>query len=366
MNDRRLEALEPFDDVSVPPEDAAVTAARRKRVIERTASVIRTEAAAREGRGRRARIFSIVAAAAGVMLVGSGGVAWRASHPSSTDVAPAQSVARLASATGAVVVTRDGRGTAAAAEKTDLALEPADEVTTAPGARARMVLASGATVEIVEGSRVRVVPSVPKNERVGLAVGEIAVHVPKLAANEAFRVETPNSIVTVHGTTFRVSVRDGASHVIVTEGVVSVTHDGREDVLRAGDQWPSAIAPAPASAAPAPPSVAGPDVQSPTAKAPPRTHAPKIDPSTLAEQNALLQGALDARRRGNDGQALEELGRFLTRYPNSPLAQEARVEKFRALERMGRHAKAVADARRYLADYPNGFAVEEARALVLR
>lgn len=359
MNDRRLEVLKGFDDVSVPPEDAALAEARRKRIIERTASVIRTEGAAREGRGRRARMFSIAAAAAAVVLASVGGVAWRANHPGSTAALPASSVARLASATGAVVVTRDGRGTATS-EKTDVPLEPADEVTTAPGARARMVLASGATVEIVEGSRVRVVPSVSKNERVGLSVGEIAVHVPKLAANEAFRVETPNSIVTVHGTAFRVSVRDGASHVSVTEGVVSVTHDGREDVLRAGDEWPAPIP------APTPTSSVTPDVQPVAPKAPPRTHAPKVDPSTLAEQNRLLQGALDARRRGDDAQALAQLGQLLARYPTSPLAQEARVERFRALERMGRHAKAVADARRYLADYPKGFAVDEARALVLR
>jgi hypothetical protein len=56
----------------------------------------------------------------------------------------------------------------------------------------------------------------------------------------------------------------------------------------------------------------------------------------------------------------------VTRYPASPLAQEAHVERFRALERMGRHSAAVSAARLYLVAYPNGFARDEAKAIVLR
>jgi outer membrane protein assembly factor BamD (BamD/ComL family) len=92
----------------------------------------------------------------------------------------------------------------------------------------------------------------------------------------------------------------------------------------------------------------------------------KRELSTLAEQNKLLQQALDARRRGDETHAIESLDTLLTRYPSSPLTQEARVEKFRALEARSNHSRAVVEAQRYLADYPAGFAVNEAKALISR
>src|SRR5262249_4459 len=88
--------------------------------------------------------------------------------------------------------------------------------------------------------------------------------------------------------------------------------------------------------------------------------------STLAEQNRLLQQGLDARRRGDDTRALESFDKLLSRYPRSPLVQEARVEKFRALEHRGDHPRAGREGQRYLADYPTGFATNEAKALISR
>jgi outer membrane protein assembly factor BamD (BamD/ComL family) len=56
---------------------------------------------------------------------------------------------------------------------------------------------------------------------------------------------------------------------------------------------------------------------------------------------------------------------FVSRYPRSPLTQNAYVERFRALAKLGQHARAARAAQRYLADYPKGFAREEAQELAV-
>lgn len=87
---------------------------------------------------------------------------------------------------------------------------------------------------------------------------------------------------------------------------------------------------------------------------------------SLAQENALFQAALRARNAGNDSLALRYLDSLLARFPESTLAQEAGVERFRALRRMGQTAEAARSARRYLAEHRDGFARQEARDLVLK
>jgi len=69
--------------------------------------------------------------------------------------------------------------------------------------------------------------------------------------------------------------------------------------------------------------------------------------STLAAENALMQAAMGAVRSGDDTRAVALFADFLSRYPRSPLAQNAEVERFLA--------------RHYLGAHPNGMAEEEAR-----
>ena len=57
--------------------------------------------------------------------------------------------------------------------------------------------------------------------------------------------------------------------------------------------------------------------------------------STLSDQNRLLAAALDARTRNDDAKAIVFLNELLHKYPSSPLAEEARVERLRCLERLG-------------------------------
>jgi ferric-dicitrate binding protein FerR (iron transport regulator) len=328
---------------------------------------MRRETVARDERAWRGRIVAALAVAATV-VVGAGG-AWRvvrAPHPVAAASPPA---ARVASASGAVLLSHQGI-TKALGALGDATIAPEDDVATSDDAKARLVLDSGATVELVAATQVHLRAGRPKNERIKLLAGEIAVHVPKLGTDESFRVETPDAEVAVHGTSFVVTVDHARTHVRVTEGIVSVRQGESTTFVHPGEAWP----------APAPP-VASPDSAPPVVSTPPpSTSSPAplpagshgsakraaVDASTLAEQNSILQRALDERRHGDDAHAIQDIDLLLARYPKSPLAQEARVERFRALERMGQHARAVADARRYLADFSGGFATDEAKALILR
>jgi type IV secretory pathway VirB10-like protein len=84
--------------------------------------------------------------------------------------------------------------------------------------------------------------------------------------------------------------------------------------------------------------------------------------STLNEENLLFEAAVEAERRGDLDQALVSLEHLLTSNPRSPLAQQAMVRRFRALQRAGRSEAAASAAQAYLKAYPHGFAAGEARA----
>jgi hypothetical protein len=85
--------------------------------------------------------------------------------------------------------------------------------------------------------------------------------------------------------------------------------------------------------------------------------------SSLAEENRLMLTAMSAGRAGDDARAVRILTELLTRYPRSPLAQNATVERFRALKRSGDQPAASQAASRYMRDYPVGMASDEARGL---
>jgi len=88
---------------------------------------------------------------------------------------------------------------------------------------------------------------------------------------------------------------------------------------------------------------------------------PSRESSTLADENRLMLSALAAARSGENGRAVHLFTELLTRHPGSPLAQNAEVERFRALLRGGDEQSAARHARAYLDRYPNGMAADEAR-----
>ena len=87
--------------------------------------------------------------------------------------------------------------------------------------------------------------------------------------------------------------------------------------------------------------------------------------TTLSEENRMLRGALSARNAGNGARCVGLLSELLTKFPSSPLRQEAMVAHFRCLQMSGDGGRAHRSAARYLSEYPSGFARDEARALLL-
>jgi TolA-binding protein len=217
----------------------------------------------------------------------------------------------------------------------------------------------------------------------------VDVEVPRLAQPVEFAVDTPDARVVVHGTRFRVQVEPGAApgsvtQVAVSRGIVSVQAGSKEVWLRAGERWPApALSEAEADAA-APEDRAAvergaepPGLEPEPAAADDRPASPSRRPGarsralrqptdhSLASENRAFAAAMAQRKAGQLGRALSELERWIARYPDSVLQQEARLERFRLLARLGRGADAARAARGYLGDYPEGYAREEARDLVL-
>ena len=240
------------------------------------------------------------------------------------------------------------------------------EVKTDAGSSAHLRTALGARILVGESSELRLAGSEQSGtvERVELALGSIDVTVPKLGPKRQFRVSTPDTLVIVHGTEFSVVVRPGAhgstnTVVKVRSGRVEVRKKQAIEFLGAGKSWSSEAAaasegsvvpPAPPRTTPAPAAAAAND-------------QPVGASGNLARANALLTSALDAARGGNDELALARLDELLRRYPTSPVADNARVERFRALQRLGRKREAARAAAGYLKGDPDGLARDEARAL---
>ena len=86
--------------------------------------------------------------------------------------------------------------------------------------------------------------------------------------------------------------------------------------------------------------------------------------SSLAAENQLLQTAMAARQQGDPRRAAELAGELVRHYPASPLVEEARVERMRALAGAGGPVAAEGEARSYLTDYPKGFARHEATRIL--
>lgn len=222
----------------------------------------------------------------------------------------------------------------------------------------RLGSADGTALTIEPGGSLTVVEA-GTTKRFALLRGALSVHVKKLAAGERFIVDTADTEIEVHGTTFRVALSTGSSpcgnssptRVSVSEGVVTVNKSGREEYLRPGDEWPPDCAPA--------------AVNPKRPEAPRRSHhsdRTASDASSLEAQNDLFSAAVRAKRSGQVTLAMRLFDRFVVTYPESSLLESALVQQMRLLVSTDR-AAAGAAATRYLARFPDGFARTEARTL---
>ncbi len=322
----------------------------RARVVGRL-DALQAEQVTRRATVRRWRAaFTVAAVAAMVPLCWLGVSRLRrpAGDPTST--------AEVVAVRGAIGVAREGdeRPLPSAG---GARLAPSDELRTGPDALARASLPTGARVEVGPSSRLRFErgsdgPGV--RDRIDLLAGRIDVKVPKLTDGDEVRVHAGEADVVVHGTMFSVErTADGSTRVAVTEGKVAVYSEQGERMLTAGAVW--ALAPAAAATAA--------EAASPPPAGGPGQLEPSGEPSTLRAENALLAGAMRLEGRHGD-QALAALDDLLTRYPGSPLAETARLERLRVLAAMGDRARLKPEVAAYLADYPKGFGRKEAGRLL--
>ncbi len=348
----------------VPVEDERALATQRTRVVSSIGVAIGQAAA---GRRRTQRLRKLVAAlSVAAALTGAiGGVRYWSEHRTHA-VTTARTASSGVRALAGTVTLVNGSGPSTVSQSS---IEVGDALSTAADGLAELKLSDLVLAEIDGSSELSMVTPIASAHRVRLDRGRIRAKVndrpspaPKLV------VETPNVDVVVTGTVFQVDVTRGrnpmefVTTVSVTKGRVVVRHGSEQlAAVTSGQSWTSARETAMRAQE-------GPSAPQP-ATHPGRNAAAAnraVRPGTLAEENSLFQTAVDARNHGDDRSEAEHLGALLNRFPGSPLAGEARVERMRALQRTGQAAEAAREARRYLAEYPDGFARDEARRIVMQ
>ena len=362
--DQVLRAIAQQTVSSTPPPNAMEQRGRIVHAMERERERV---LGARARRRRLGQVFALGAAAAALPFAILWGVSAMHRPP-----ATAAAVVGVVPMAGSAAVLRGGvERPLAAAAQTWLGAE--EELRTGPEASARASLPTGTVVDVGPSARLRFDPAGgrgrgPMRDHVELVSGKVDVRVPKLSDGDEVDVHTAGASVVVHGTEFsveRIAPRNpgesGVTRVAVTQGTVTVFTGDEERVLTARGvlvlvtpNETSQAASTSSSAPAAKPPAAVVDAPSSTTKQPGNAAS-----TTLAAENAALAEAMQWRHRDSQ-RALARLGEFLERYPRSPLAETACVERLRVLEDVGATAQLHREAQRYLADYPKGSARQEA------
>ncbi len=169
--------------------------------------------------------------------------------------------------------------------------------------------------------------------RLQLRQGHVACEVPKLTGRKTFSVVTNDAEIVVHGTRFTVTSDEMSTCVRVTEGRVEVRSNGTQTFLDPGQAWgcdatPAAEVKTPSNDAEKPSTpnkVEGAERRATTRpESKPSAAQAQSSGSTLALETELVGRALTAERRGDAADARNLYAQFLERYPNSPMAPEAR------------------------------------------
>jgi hypothetical protein len=356
---RLLEAeeLEPIP----PPREAD-----RRAAIGAIEAAIRRRGAARA----RARVVWTLGAAAAVVLAAGGGALLARRGPSAPlAVTPATAAAAPARVTGDGVVVDGAPARASAVGK-------GGRVVVRQGGHATIALPTGTELGIDERGELAVVED-GRAQIFSLTSGSLRAHVAKLGPGERFVVRTPDAEVEVRGTVFTVSLvppdpacgEGTMTRVVVDEGVVAVRRRGEEARVAKGERWPSgcdsptATATATAIAASTSSKTWGATASKQVKKQPAASASEPPSPSSsLAEQNALFAEGLAYKNGGQPTVAIGIFEQLMAKYPGSPLAENAAVERMRLLASVDR-ARAAAAAAQYLKRYPDGFGKAEAKAL---
>lgn len=356
-------AVRNLASAAVALETAERVAERRERLVPELAASIERNAGT--GGRRRSRsvpmgvVVSGLAAAAALLLIAlASSWLWDDDTlgvvvPRGADVAAdaGSAVAQIESVSGAVQVVLGGR------EQLDAKSPPRVNAVHADRNSSAVVrMASGTRILVGSSTSLEVSALPPADpllrEEVTLSVGRVDVAVPRLNSGDSFEVVTQQARIVVHGTRFSVEVgfREAAqwTKVAVTEGQVSVHHATGVAVLGGDSTWTSVADDEPApevidersDARQIPGSSQQPlprrRGESDRAKSTGRVASPPRPRSSLGAENALFQSAMRAARRGDDALALALVDEFLAKYPRSPLAPNALLERRRALVRLKR------------------------------
>ncbi len=241
-------------------------------------------------------------------------------------------------------------------------------------------LSSGTELSVEHDTNVEFEDAGPV-QRFFLGQGVLEAKVAKLTREQRFIVRTPDAEIEVRGTVFRVEIVDpdaacagGArTRVSVTEGLVEVRGAGASTYVHPGESWPAGCSAPhplasvsegtrsvlPSHAEPATVANERPANDGETAAPAPQALRASKETSSIALQNELFADAAAARRRGDNAGALASFEALLSRYPQSPLAESATVQRMRLLESNNPSAAKNA-ARQYLARYPQGYARTDA------
>jgi ferric-dicitrate binding protein FerR (iron transport regulator) len=363
------------------PRDISLSRSDREAEIE----LIR-DAMARRKRHKNVLLGASAGAAAALVVVAS--LTWLSSRTTSARLAPVEtSTHPNAPARGPVVVAiASGSGAIVAAPGSS---EPAvTGRTLSAGSRlivdsnegAKLALSTGTRLAVHPGSQLAVVED-GRTQIFALNAGSLQADVAKLRQDERFLVRTTDAEIEVRGTAFLVDIvaperecgEGTTTRVTVSEGVVVVRSQGRENAVRAGEKWPRGcrtIAATPstphhvASKRPTRFEATAPTLGSPSTKAD-TTATPHVttQPSTLAEENNLFAEGVFARKNGQLTVALSKMDRLLEAYPSGHLAENASAERMRLL-RVLDPARAAVAAREYVRQYPTGFARGDAESIL--
>jgi hypothetical protein len=323
-------------ELFAPAQSRPVEVEGRRFKVDRERIVSAILAAPRGNEAERAapaRSRTIAAMAAGfVALVGSAG--WfTLRRPPATAVADRS--LSVAGVHGTVTRIDHGVGHSFAPGQT-ATISPDGEFITALQSEASLRAANGLQIEIFEKSRMSFAGLGPAStSSLNLATGYIRCRVPHLADGHTFSVITPDATVVVHGTVFRVTVSGSAGAtetcVRVDEGIVGVQTAAGETAIAANQSWGCAPEELPATARAPSSSKSLPSPANATLKE--RVAEPtKVQAGTLDEETRLFQAGLSAERQGDARGAGAFFQRLVSRYPDSPLASDAR----RALARVKR------------------------------
>jgi ferric-dicitrate binding protein FerR (iron transport regulator) len=208
---------------------------------------------------------------------------------------------------------------------------------TGAGSRAQVSTSDGVAIELQGDTRVSLDALHAQESRLDLRRGAVRCAVAHRPASHPFLVVAPDVTVVDLGTVFSVRIDETtrATSVSVEEGEVLVKHRSGETRVKAPGAWssvesPALSPPAASSAAAVLPSPSTSPPNSPPAdkhqRAPGRASPPpKTTPAaTLDEESRLLRLGLAAERQGHADEATSIFEQFLSRYPNSPLAPDAR------------------------------------------